>query len=129
MRWNEHGAVTTVKSLDWYDCPLSVVRRRVESMAGITGAGSAITGPVGEVSRRGFIGRAAALTAGLTAIAGMTAGTAAWARTRQGWSARGNRVRLTLPTPTGGYGIGTVALHLADHSRQDPFLADPRARE
>ena len=38
-------------------------------------------------------------------------------------------MRLTLPAPTGGYSIGTIALHLVDHSRQDPFLPDPRARE
>jgi hypothetical protein len=38
-------------------------------------------------------------------------------------------VRLRLPTPTGRYDIGTIALHLVDHSRQDPFLHAPRARE
>ncbi len=38
-------------------------------------------------------------------------------------------MRLTLSGPTGCFDIGTIALHLVDHSRQDPFLPDPKARE
>jgi predicted dienelactone hydrolase len=34
------------------------------------------------------------------------------------------RPRLTLPAPTGPYGIGTVALHLVDRSRPDPVAGD-----
>jgi hypothetical protein len=38
-------------------------------------------------------------------------------------------VRLTLPPPAGDFGLGTIALRLVDHSRQDPFLPAPQARE
>jgi predicted dienelactone hydrolase len=38
-------------------------------------------------------------------------------------------VRLTLPKPTGPYQIGTVALHLVDPSRIDPFVPGHRPRE
>ena len=40
-----------------------------------------------------------------------------------------DRLRLTLPAPTGRYPVGTVALHLVDHSRQDPFLSARQPRE
>jgi predicted dienelactone hydrolase len=37
------------------------------------------------------------------------------------------RLRLTLPVPTGPHTIGTVQLHLIDHSRRDPWVpARPR---
>lgn len=38
-------------------------------------------------------------------------------------------VRLTLPAPAGPYPVGTVALHLIDHSRRNPWAASPRYRE
>ncbi|GII05356.1 lipase [Planobispora takensis] len=38
-------------------------------------------------------------------------------------------VRLTLPEPTGPYRIGTLALHLVDHSRRDPWKPAKPARE
>ena len=95
-------------------------------MRGITEAGSLAAEPGRQVSRRGFMGGSAALAVGMTAAT--SAGTA-WARTARVSSARGTRVRLTLPAPTGRHDIGTIALHLVDHSRQDPFLPDPQARE
>ena len=39
------------------------------------------------------------------------------------------RVRLTLPAPTGPYPPGTVALHLTDYSRRNPWAASPPYRE
>jgi predicted dienelactone hydrolase len=41
----------------------------------------------------------------------------------------GAPVQLTLPAPTGSHPIGTVALHLMDYSRQDPWIAPSRVRE
>ena len=43
-------------------------------------------------------------------------------------SARRDRVRLHLRlfAPTGPYAIGTVQLHLVDHSRRDPWTRRPR---
>lgn len=38
-------------------------------------------------------------------------------------------VRLTLPAPTGPYPVGTVDLHLMDHSRANAWMAAPRYRE
>jgi dienelactone hydrolase len=35
-------------------------------------------------------------------------------------------VPLVLPTPTGPHAVGTVALHLVDRSRTDPFTQAPR---
>jgi dienelactone hydrolase len=37
--------------------------------------------------------------------------------------------RLCLPAPTGTNRVGAVALHLVDHSRLDPWQADPVDRE
>jgi predicted dienelactone hydrolase len=37
--------------------------------------------------------------------------------------------RLTLPEPTGPYPVGTVDLHLIDHSRANPWTATPPYRE
>jgi dienelactone hydrolase len=68
------------------------------------------------ISRRTLLGGAAALTAGL-------------ALSSTAWAAASNRVRLRLPAPTGRHGIGTAALHLVDHARQDPWLSTPRPRE
>jgi hypothetical protein len=42
---------------------------------------------------------------------------------------KSSRVRLTLPAPTGPYPPGTVALHLADYSRRNPWTAPPPYRE
>ena len=39
------------------------------------------------------------------------------------------RVRLTLPAPTGPCPPGTVALHLTDYSRRNPWAASPPHRE
>ena len=38
-------------------------------------------------------------------------------------------VRLTLPAPTGPYQVGTVALHLIDRARANPWTATPPYRE
>jgi hypothetical protein len=72
------------------------------------------------MSRRRVLGGAAALAAGLVG--------ASWAGTARA-DARTDRVRLTLPEPTGPHEIGTVSLHLVDHGRRDPWLSTPRPRE
>ena len=41
----------------------------------------------------------------------------------------GRLARLTLPAPTGPYLVGTVDLHLIDHSRANPWTATPPYRE
>jgi predicted dienelactone hydrolase len=40
-----------------------------------------------------------------------------------------SRPRLALPAPTGPYDIGTVSLHLVDHTRQDPWWTTAHPRE
>ncbi len=44
-------------------------------------------------------------------------------------AAPAHRLQLTLAPPTGPYPVGTVALHLVDHSRRDPWLPGARPRE
>ncbi|MGW3497423.1 alpha/beta hydrolase family protein [Streptomyces sp. NPDC001020] len=39
-----------------------------------------------------------------------------------GGRARPGPVTMTLPSPTGPYPVGTVSLHLVDHTRADPWL-------
>ncbi|MPZ95428.1 MAG: hypothetical protein GEU96_11120 [Propionibacteriales bacterium] len=72
------------------------------------------------ITRRRILGGALAVAAGL---ATSTSGGAALA------SSRRDRVRLTMPAPTGPHDIGTVSLHLVDHTRQDPWLTTPQPRE
>jgi hypothetical protein len=72
------------------------------------------------VSRRRLLSGAAALAGGLVAS---TSAAAALAATQPA------RTRLTLPEPTGRYDVGTVALHLVDDTRQDPWWATTHARE
>jgi hypothetical protein len=72
------------------------------------------------VTRRRFLGAAAALAGGLALAAS----------SRTAWAADpGTRTRLTLPAPTGPYEIATVPLHLVDHTRQDPWSSTPHPRE
>jgi len=71
----------------------------------------------GGLTRRGFLS-AAATAVGLVACG--CAGPAA---------APARRLQLTLAPPAGPYPIGTVALHLVDHSRRDPWLPVARPRE
>jgi hypothetical protein len=73
-----------------------------------------------DVTRRRVLGGAAALTTGLLGTR--------WVGTARA-DTRHDRVRLTLPAPTGRYEIGTVSLHLVDHGRPDPWLSTPRPRE
>ncbi len=72
----------------------------------------------GALTRRRFL-RAGATAAGLAA-----AGCAGPAAVRPA-----RRLRLTLAPPAGPYPIGTVALHLVDRSRPDPWLPVARPRE
>ena len=68
-------------------------------------------------SRRGFLGAgAAALSLAVTGCAPPSPG-------------QPRRMRLTLRRPSGPYRVGTVSLHLVDHSRRDPWLAGNRPRE
>jgi predicted dienelactone hydrolase len=87
------------------------------------GSGSSRHGAV-MLGRRGFLATAAAVTGGVIAAAPVGAARAAEASTAQR-----ARLRLALPAPSGPYPVGTVALHLIDNSRQDPFLSAPRPRE
>jgi hypothetical protein len=77
------------------------------------------------LGRRGFLAAAAAMSAGVIA---MPPG-AAQAATARVKAAPPGRLRLALPAPTGPSPVGTVALHLIDYARQDPFLSTPRPRE
>jgi len=77
------------------------------------------------LGRRGFLGTAVALAGGVIAT---SAGAARAAAAGTGAAPPG-RLRLTLPAPTGPYPVGTVALHMIDYSRQDPFLSTPHPRE
>ena len=62
-------------------------------------------------SRRGFLGAgAAALGLAVTGCAPPS-------------PRRPRRMRLMLRPPSGPYPVGTVSLHLVDHSRRDPWLA------
>ncbi|MCW3819393.1 hydrolase [Micromonospora sp. DR5-3] len=72
------------------------------------------------ISRRRLLGSGAALAAGLAVSA--SAGTALAAE-------KSPRPRLALPAPTGPYDIGTVSLHLVDHTRQDPWWPTAHSRE
>ncbi len=72
------------------------------------------------ISRRQLLGGAAALAAGLAVSASPGRALAAWSP---------SRIRLTLPAPTGPHGVGTVSLHLVDHSRQDPWWTSSHPRE
>ncbi|MFF4256015.1 alpha/beta hydrolase family protein [Streptomyces sp. NPDC001663] len=71
------------------------------------------------MARRSLL--AAAGAAGLVAGTGRTA----WAGTGQ----RAERIRLTLPGPTGPSPVGTTELHLVDSSRRDPWTSAAAPRE
>jgi hypothetical protein len=77
------------------------------------------------VGRRGFLATAAAATGAVMAAPAGAARAAAPGPS----TAQRARLRLALPAPTGPYAVGTVALHLVDTSRQDPFLSTPTPRE
>ncbi|MEW1721109.1 hypothetical protein [Streptomyces sp. NPDC093109] len=82
------------------------------------------------LSRRRVVATGTALAAG--AAAGVALGgtaRAATATTAPGAAAPVPPVRLTLPRPSGPYPLGTVALHLTDRSRRDPWLPSRPARE
>ena len=89
------------------------------------GSGSCRDGTV-MLGRRGFLATAAAVAGSVIAAA---PGGAARAAAAGASTAPRARLRLALPTPSGPYAVGTVALHLVDHSRQDPFLSTPGPRE
>jgi hypothetical protein len=87
------------------------MREHVSAVAGFRAAA---------VTRRRFLGATAALAGGLALAASSGAARAA---------DPGSRTRLTLPAPTGPYEIGTVRLHLVDHTRQEPWSSTPHSRE
>lgn len=89
------------------------------------GSGSCRHGAA-KLGRRGFLATAVAVTGGVIAAAPVGAARAAVAEES---TAQRARLRLALPAPSGPYSVGTVALHLVDNSRQDPFLSTPRPRE
>ncbi|WP_433349242.1 alpha/beta hydrolase family protein [Microtetraspora malaysiensis] len=70
--------------------------------------------------------------AALLAVASLAVPTAAQARTQLKTQARPQAAappQLTLPAPTGPSPLGTVSLHLIDHSRKDPFAGVGHDRE
>ncbi|MPZ80111.1 MAG: hypothetical protein GEV28_06845 [Actinophytocola sp.] len=69
------------------------------------------------IGRRRLLGDAAPATGLIASVATALAGT------------RPQRVRLTVPKPTGPHAVGTVSLHLVDHARQDPWSSTPHPRE
>ncbi len=69
------------------------------------------------MSRRGVLGAALVVAAAAPIVA---AGPA---------TAASGPVRLRLPAPTGPRRVGTVALHLEDRSRPDPFRSPGHSRE
>jgi hypothetical protein len=82
------------------------------------------------LSRRRLLATVAAVTGGAIAVpAGIAQAATTAASTGASAGAPPSRLTLTLPAPTGPYAVGTVALHLVDHSRQDPFLSAPHPRE
>lgn len=93
------------------------MRRAEEPPVGLAACCATGEGPEGGLARRGFLS-AGAVALGLAAT-GCTAPSAPHAR----------RLSLTLRPPSGPYQIGTVSLHLVDHSRPDPWLHADRPRE
>ena len=96
----------------------------------------AATRSTSELTRR----RLLALSAATAAVGGLdllpaaaSAAAAPRSAAHSSASAQGRAARavplLTLPAPTGGDRIGTVALHLVDPSRRDPWAPTPRPRE
>ncbi|MFD8708412.1 acetylhydrolase [Kitasatospora sp. NPDC059648] len=81
------------------------------------------TSPI-ELTRRHMLG--AALALGAAAPLGLAATARADAPSPTPAPTPG---RLTLPEPTGPHRVGTVALHLRDTSRPDPFAGAGRYRE
>ncbi|AXG79737.1 alpha/beta hydrolase family protein [Streptomyces paludis] len=82
------------------------------------------------LSRRRLVVTGTALAAG--AAAGVALGGTAHAATAAAPTATPKAappVRLTLPRPSGPYALGTVALHLTDRSRRDPWVPSRPARE
>ncbi|MGI5491492.1 alpha/beta hydrolase family protein [Microtetraspora malaysiensis] len=70
--------------------------------------------------------------AALLAVASLAVPTAAQAKTQLKTQARPQAAappQLTLPAPTGPSPLGTVSLHLIDHSRKDPFAGAGHDRE
>ncbi|MEV6075757.1 hypothetical protein AB0L80_11710 [Streptomyces sp. NPDC052069] len=86
------------------------------------------------LSRRHLVSTGAALAAGIASGLAVTAAPAAAAASGGAPGAvrpTGTEppVRLVLPRPTGRHPIGTVALHLSDRSRRDPWVTTQPVRE
>jgi dienelactone hydrolase len=77
-------------------------------------------------TRRKLLAAGASLAAG-TALTATAIGAAGHAVA--GTSTPPAVPRLSLPEPTGRYPVGTLALHLVDRARNDPFAPTPRHRE
>jgi hypothetical protein len=68
--------------------------------------------------------------AGVALLAACSPASSYPARRRDGARpAAAGPVRLTLPAPGGPYPVGTVALHLIDHARRNPWAVSPPDRE
>lgn len=73
-------------------------------------------------------GTVGALTASIVAASASSAAVTGVAPVA-GVSTAPTPLQLTLPAPTGHHQIGTVALHLVDPTRQDPWVLDQPERE
>ncbi|WP_084958835.1 alpha/beta hydrolase family protein [Thermoactinospora rubra] len=74
-------------------------------------------------------GVALASALGLVLAAGSAAGATVAPVRAESATGQAQPVRLTLPAPTGPHRIGTVALHLVDRSRRDPWKPGKPVRE
>ncbi|WP_255946909.1 alpha/beta hydrolase [Streptomyces odontomachi] len=93
--------------------------RRTALRSGLTGA--AVTA-LAAVPLAALTARPASATSGIG-----PAGGAGHAEAGRGSAHRGgDRLRLTLPAPTGPYAVGTRAVRLVDHARPDPWGASAR---
>lgn len=77
------------------------------------------------ISRRGVVTLGSALATGLA----LTAAPVVAALPRSAPDVSEPPVRLALPLPRGSHALGTVALHLSDRSRRDPWVAARPERE
>ncbi|WP_274914029.1 alpha/beta hydrolase family protein [Streptomyces sp. WZ-12] len=79
---------------------------------------------------RKLAGVGALVVVAVTAAAGIGTGAEGGRQEpRGGAHATAAAPALTLPAPTGPYPVGTVALHLTDHHRPDPWVAQRPYRE
>ena len=85
--------------------------------------------PTNNHSVRSITRRTLLLGIGLTVVAGLWAPAAHAQSVVEPLAMTGQPLRPTLPAPTGQHRIGVVQLHLADHTRPDPWVPAQTVRE